>query len=206
MANYRNITLSLAGVFQAAQQVNNLATIGQADDRIIEPLIASLLKLDADSCEDVYGNTSNLKPGLRLIDAQLRVGASGKSANLGRYVASMLNIERQLNRSPEMQSVIATRIVQIKRLNSDVSLTDESIIHPIAELYKDTISTLQLRIQVVGDQKILEQSEIQDKVRCCLFCGLRSAVLWRQVGGKRRQLILNRKQLIRSAEDLLLGR
>jgi len=206
MANYKNITLALAGIFQSAQQVINLATNGQADERIIEPLIASILKLDADTCEDVYGHTSNLRPGLRLIDTQLRTGASGKSANLGRYVASLLNLERQLSRSAEMQSVISTRIVQVKRLTEDKALTDPAIIHSIAELYKDTISTLPLRIQVTGEQNILKQSDIQDKVRCCLFCGLRSAVLWRQMGGKRRQLILNRKQLINTAEDLLLGR
>jgi len=206
MANYRNITLALAGIFQSAQQVINLATNGQADERIIEPLIASILKLDAESCEDVYGNTSNLRPGLRLIDTQLRTGASGKSRDLGRYVAGLLNLERQLSRSAEIQSVISTRIVQVKRLTEDKELTDPAIIHSIAELYKDTISTLPLRIQVTGEQNILQQPEIQDQVRSCLFCGLRSAVLWRQMGGKRRQLILNRKQLINTAEDLLLGR
>jgi len=206
MANYRNITLALAGIFQSAQQVINLATNGQADERIIEPLIASILKLDAESCEDVYGNTSNLRPGLRLIDTQLRTGASGKSRDLGRYVAGLLNLERHLSRSAEIQSVISTRIVQVKRLTEDKELTDPAIIHSIAELYKDTISTLPLRIQVTGEQNILQQPEIQDQVRSCLFCGLRSAVLWRQMGGKRRQLILNRKQLINTAEDLLLGR
>ena len=83
---------------------------------------------------------------------------------------------------------------------------DDTIVHGIAELYNDTISTLPIRIQVIGDQKILEQPAVQDQVRCCLFCGLRSAVLWRQMGGKRRQLVLNRKQLIQSAENILLGR
>jgi len=206
MSNYRDITLSLAGVFQAAQQVVNLASKGSADERNIEPLIASVLKLDADSCQDVYGNINNLKPGLRLIDAQLRVGASGKSTSLGRYVASLLNIERHLNRSVEMQSILATRIVQIKRLTEHASLLDANIIHSIAELYKDTISTLPIRVQVIGDQKILQQPEIQDQVRCSLFCGLRSAVLWRQVGGKRRQLLFQRKQLISTAENIMLRR
>jgi high frequency lysogenization protein len=203
---FYDITLSLSGVFQSAQQVINLATSGEIDERIIEPLIASLLKLDSDSCEEVYGDRSNLRPGLRLIDTQLRTGASGKSVNLGRYVASLLNIERHLSRSPEMQSIIGTRLVQIKRQTDSTSLLDESVIHNIAELYKDTISTLPIRIQVVGDQKILQSPDIQDKVRCILLCGLRSAVLWRQMGGKRRQLLFNRKQLINTAENILLGR
>ena len=206
MDNYRDITLSLAGIFQAAQQVVILATKGQYDQRVMGPLLDSLFKLDADSCKDVYGNVNNLRPGLQLIDSQLRTGASGKSVNLGRYVASLLNLERQLHGSAEMLSVIATRIVQIKRLNEHSSPLDETTVHAIAELYKDTLSTLPTRIQVMGDQNILKQPDIQDKVRCCLFCGLRSAVLWRQMGGKRRQLILNRKRLIYTAEELLLGR
>ncbi|PCJ48514.1 MAG: lysogenization regulator HflD [Gammaproteobacteria bacterium] len=204
--SFYDITLALAGVFQSAQQVIHLATGGSLDDRIIEPLIASLLKLDSDNCEQIYGDRSNLRPGLRLIDTQLRNGASGKSVNLGRYVASLLNIERHLSRSPEMQSIIATRLVQVKRQTEDSSLVDEVIIHNIAELYKETISTLPIRIKVVGDQKVLKLPDVQDKVRCLLFCGLRSAVLWRQMGGKRRQLLLNRKQLIGSAEAMLLGR
>ena len=204
MVNYRHVTLALAGIFQASQQVVSLASTGQCDDRFIEPLLDSLFKLDADSCEDVYGSFSNLRPGLRLIETQLSSGASGKSGDLGRYVASLMNLERQLHRSAEMQSIITTRIVQIKRLNENPSLEDDSTIHSIAELYKDTLSTLPIRIQVQGDQNILNQPEIQDKVRCCLFCGLRSAVLWRQMGGKRRQLILNRKTIIHCAGELLL--
>ncbi len=206
MSNYRDITLALAGVFQSAQQVVDIAAKGQADEQITRPLISSILKLDADSCKDVYGSISNLRPGLRLIDTQLRVGASGKSPNLGRYVASLLNIERHLNRSTEMQSILTTRIVQIKRLTEHHDLMDPTVIHSVAELYKDTISRLPIRVQVLGEQKFLQQTDIQDLVRCCLFCGLRSAVLWRQMGGKRRQMLLNRKQLIATAEDLLLGR
>jgi len=152
MANFNDITLALAGIFQSAQQVINLATNGQADDRLIEPLVSSVLKLDSTSCTDVYGSISNLRPGLKLIDTQLRAGASGKSANLGRYVATLLNLERHLSRSAEMKSVIATRIVQVKRQAEHTTLMDETIIHSIAELYKDTISTLPIRIQVVGDQ------------------------------------------------------
>lgn len=206
MSQFKNITLSLAGVFQAAQQVINLSTSGNTDQRIGEPLMESVFKLDADSCIDVYGSVHNLRPGLRLIEEQLKAGAAGKSTHLGRYVASLLNVERHLNRSPEMQSILATRIIQIKRLLEHTPMMDETIIHSVAELYKDTISTLPLRIQVMGEEDFLKRPDIQDKVRCYLFCGVRSAVLWRQMGGKRRQLIFNRKQLIQTAEDLLLGR
>ncbi len=203
MADFNNITLALAGIFQSAQHVNNLANHGTADDRVIEPLVKSLIKLNAKSCIDVYEDISNLRPGLKLVDTQLRTGANGKSANLGRYMATLLNLERHFSRSAEMTAVVATRIVQIKRLLDHVPLMDESIVHSFAELYKDTISTLPIRIQVIGEQSYLGQPKIQDKVRCCLLCAMRSAVLWRQMGGKRRQLIMNRKLIIRTAKELI---
>ncbi len=206
MDNYKDITMALAGVFQSVQQVIQLAKTGNYNERIVEPLISSVMKLDADSCEQVYGKIANLKPGLRLIEEQLAGGASGKNVELGRYVATILNIERQLNRSNDMQNTLSTRINQTKRLLVNEAFLDEDIIKSLAEIYKDTISTLSLRVQVTGDQQILQRSEIQDKVRCCLLCAIRSAVLWRQMGGKRRQLILKRKLLIRVAGNLLLSR
>jgi len=201
--SYEAITLALAGVFQAAQQVIQITDKGYEDSESLKPLIASLLKLDADNCIDVYGSVSNLKPGLTVLQEQLQFGASGKTPQLGRYVASVLNLERHLARNPSVQTVIAARITNIKRLSQHTDILDESIIKAVADLYTDTISTLPLRIQVIGDPQRLKQQAIQDKIRCALFCSLRSAVLWRQMGGKRRQLVLNRKRLIYTADQLL---
>jgi high frequency lysogenization protein len=44
-----------------------------------------------------------------------------------------------------------------------------------------------------------------DWVRTLLLAGLRSAVLWRQLGGGRFDLMFGRKKIMREAEALLLG-
>jgi high frequency lysogenization protein len=203
MASIESITLALAGVFQGANQVIKISETGYDDPVHMRPLVTSLLKLEADTVVDVYGDIAALKPGLEIIQGQLQYGADGKIPQLGRYVASILNLERQLIKQDSMLTVISARITHIKRLTDTADLLDEVIIKAIADLYTDTISNLPLRIQVVGKPQILKQEQIQDKIRCALFCALRSAVLWRQLGGKRRQLLFNRKQLIYSAEELL---
>ncbi|SUC47473.1 High frequency lysogenization protein HflD [Providencia stuartii] len=48
----------------------------------------------------------------------------------------------------------------------------------------DVISPLGPRIQVTGSPDILKNSLVQAKVRTLLLSGIRSAVLWQQVGGK----------------------
>ena len=102
-----------------------------------------------------------------------------------------------------MLTIIAARITHIKRLTQHADLTDDIILKSIADLYTDTISKLSLRIQVVGKPEILKQAVVQEKIRSALFCALRSAVLWRQLGGKRRQLLFHRKLILENADRLI---
>jgi high frequency lysogenization protein len=69
-------------------------------------------------------------------------------------------------------------------------------------VYADTISTFRLRIQVSGNPSVLQREENAAKVRALLLAGIRSAVLWRQTGGRRWQLIFARKKVIRLAGEL----
>lgn len=201
--NYHHITLALAGVFQGIQQVIRIVDTGYDNQHEFEPLLHSLLKLEADEVIDVYGSVSNVEKGLKLIRDQLQHGATGKSPVLGKYVASVLNLERQLSKQHSMLDIIAARITNIKRLTDHTDIMDESILKAIADLYTDTISNLNLRIQVVDSPERLKQPLIQNKIRSALFCSIRSAVLWRQLGGKRRQLILQRRQIVNTADEIL---
>ncbi len=203
LAPLEEITLALAGVFQGVRQVIRISETGYEDQSVLKPLIGSLLKLDAESVTDIYGDISHLKPGLQTIREQLSYGADGKIPQLGRYVASVLNLERQLSKQSDMLTIIAARITHIKRLTQHADLTDDIILKSIADLYTDTISKLSLRIQVVGKPEILKQAVVQEKIRSALFCAIRSAVLWRQLGGKRRQLLFQRKQIVENADKLL---
>ena len=200
---YEETTLALAGVFQGVRQVIRISETAYEDQIVIKPLISSLLKLDAASVLDVYGDIDNLRPGLTTLQEQLTYGAGGRIPQLGRYVASVLNLERQLVKHNDILTIIAARITHIKRLAQHADLTDDVIIKAIADLYTDTISKLPLRIQVVGKPDILKQAVVQEKIRTALFCAIRSAVLWRQLGGKRRQLLLNRKYILTTTESIL---
>jgi len=215
MENYKDITMALAGVYQSVGQVIRLAKTGRCDDISMEPLIESVLKLDSDNCESVYGSVSNIKPGIKLLKQSLEVGASGKSIDMGRYVATILSLERKLSQSTQLQNIISNRVESIQNKqdlqNSElddqrIPIFDTAIIHEFAELYKNTISTLPIRLHISGEEHYLKRPDVQDKVRCYLLCAIRSAVLWRQMGGKRRQLILKRKLLVRVATNLLHSR
>jgi len=56
---------------------------------------------------------------------------------------------------------------------------------------------------VNGEQGYLATPLIAAKVRAGLLAGVRSAVLWRQLGGNRWQLLFGRRRIAREAGRLL---
>jgi high frequency lysogenization protein len=62
---------------------------------------------------------------------------------------------------------------------------------------------LTTKIQVAGNPEHLNVEANQKRIRALLLAGVRAAVLWRQLGGKRRQILFNRKALIQSAKNAL---
>ncbi len=79
----------------------------------------------------------------------------------------------------------------------------ENVLANLADLYHSTISTLQPRIMVVGDQQYLGAQNTVNKIRALLLAGIRGALLWRQCGGSRWKLLVFRKKLQDEARFLL---
>ena len=79
-------------------------------------------------------------------------------------------------------------------------------IEKIAELYTQTVSTLGPRILVNGEQGYLANTLIAAKVRCALFAGIRAGFLWRQLGGRRWQLLFQRRAIANAAGEILRGK
>lgn len=79
----------------------------------------------------------------------------------------------------------------------------EGVFNALAGVYVDAVSPVGPRIQVHGSIELLKNPIIQAKVRALLLTGIRSAVLWRQVGGRRFDFLLHQKTIIRQADDFL---
>ena len=58
------------------------------------------------------------------------------------------------------------------------------------------------RIIVQGDQGYLSNPDNAARIRALLLAGIRAAVLWRQAGGTRWNLILGRNKLVAAARRL----
>ncbi|RUO31762.1 lysogenization regulator HflD [Aliidiomarina sedimenti] len=195
--------LAFSGVCLASVCVQQLARRGQVNPpEAAQVLIDSTLIVDAADTESIYQPLSALLPGLKVLLRQL--DASGdKDVEQTRYVVGMLQLERRLARNDKAMNQLGSAISQIKRQRETFAFEDSDITANLGSAYSDIISGIGPRIQIQGDSNFLTQPQIQKRIRAMLLAGIRSAVLWRQLGGKRRQVVLNRKQMLNATRDIL---
>ncbi|MFT2099445.1 high frequency lysogenization protein HflD [Marinomonas sp. 2405UD66-6] len=199
-------TIALSAVFQAAELVAVLAKTGKVDNAALQPMIESILLVNAPSTEDIYGGQwdcqSNLSLGRNVTRKALSKDRSSVNPDTLRYALSLVHLESKLAKTPQMLSTIGQQISQIEQKKAHYdSLLHENIIAAISGMYQETLSTLPFRIQVQGDSRFLQQPHIANQVRTILMSGIRAAMLWRQLGGKRWHLIFKRKALLKALES-----
>ncbi|UCB56166.1 MAG: high frequency lysogenization protein HflD [Thiotrichales bacterium] len=190
----RELALALAGVFQAATLVKQIANTGMANSAVIESSLETLFKFDADSVDEVYGGVAGVSAGIREMNRQFSSTKSERDIDITRYVISMLALEKKLSGNREMLDQIGRTLENIKSGLDYFSLMHENTILKIGQLYKDTISQLSPRIIVSGEQTHLSNENNASRIRALLLAGLRSAILWRQCGGSRLSVLFNRKR------------
>ncbi|WP_303903191.1 high frequency lysogenization protein HflD [Thiohalomonas denitrificans] len=196
-------TLALAGIFQAVYLVDQVARRGSANPAAFETSIRSLFATTPKSAEDVYGSSSQLRTGLECLQSQLGFGKSPRNLELTRYAIGILNLERKLAKKPRYLDNIGKGIDRARRQAEHFSLTHENVVASLADTYVNSVSILTPRIMVAGEHGHLNQSANANRVRALLLSAIRSAVLWKQSGGGRLQLLFRRKAFFEEAQRLL---
>jgi high frequency lysogenization protein len=196
-------TLALAALFQAVQLVQYVARRGHAAESDIEICISSLFQIDAPSTAAIYQGSQGLTTGLRTLSARLGSGASVEDLEITRYAIVIVHLERKLARHSIMQDTLRIGIERIRNQLNYFPPTHANILAALGELYQATISTLRPRIMVQGEPTFLADTARASLIRALLLAGIRAAVLWRQLGGRRWQLFVSRRRILDTARQLL---
>ncbi len=197
-----NQTIALAGIAQAAALVQQLATTGKADSEAMAASIASILKIDSDSVTDVYGGLAGLKLGLEQLNRQM-TGYKITNPEQARYSATLVFLEQQLSKRKDLLKSIQSGIIKAQTQSEHFGLMHENVLANLADIYHNTLSTLQPRVMVNGEQEYLSRPDVVNKIRAILLAGIRSAILWRQCGGARWKFLFYRKKIQNELQILL---
>lgn len=208
----RNRTLALAGLLQAARLAQQLAREGKTDNATFHSSIQSILLLDAPDTESVYGGVDGVVMGLKILSEKLTGrGATPLDIEIAKYGIALAHLAGQLPKYPAIQQAIHDGVNTIQSQMKFFEATTEAatetthprLIEKLAELYTQTISTLTPRILISGEQDHLAHPPTAAKVRAALLAGIRSAFLWRQLGGSRWSLLFMRQQIAGTAARIL---
>jgi len=206
-------TIALAASMQAAVLVQKLAWHGEVDEEELLATLKPLWVMNTGSTADVYPSVNAFSTGLRTLQEVLAPESARHMGEIANYALSMLVLRGRLNRHGPMQQTIRQQLAGLDGLTliaSDpdpeaqkrIRIANDYIYKQLARLYQDTISKFSYRIQVKGKVEYLQQDDVANRIRALLLAGIRSAVLWHQLGGRRWTLLLRRRRIRETAADI----
>jgi len=193
--------LALAGLAQALRQVRRIADTGQSDAQVVETALDSVFRLDAPSPAEVYGDAASLRPGLRALRDYL--GGSGDDPLLPRLAMAVTQLERRFVQDHEMAKKVGDGIAAIAPDAERLGSAHPEVLSALGSLYAETVSQLRPRVLVQGNPHYLGQAGVVAEIRAVLLAALRSAVLWRQLGGSPWDFLFRRRDMAASIAALL---
>jgi len=201
MINRENI-LPLAGMFQAGYLIHEIAHKGNCDSAAFDALIKSILITDAQSTEEVYGGRENLSLGIGLLATMFNKENKARDMEIARYVLGIVHLEKKLRKNKALDEKLSAGVERAQNQAEVFEPTHENVIANLADVYAETISTIQPKIMVSGEPNLLTDTAIANKIRALLLALMRSTILWLQKGGSRWHLIFQRNKIIDTAKLL----
>jgi high frequency lysogenization protein len=192
--SYDDRVLALAGLAQALQQVRRIAETGQSQAAAAQPVLDSVFRIDADSAAQVYGGARALEPGLRALGDYL--SSRGDDPLLPKLALATVQLERRFSGEPNTLAAVANGIAAIAPQAEALGSAHPDVLAALGGLYADTISHLRPRIMVQGNPHYLGQPGVVSEIRALLLAAVRSALLWRQLGGSQWQVLFARRAMV----------
>jgi len=201
--SYSDRVLAFAGIVQACQCAQQIAKTGMVDTDSLTACIHSVFVVDAKNCHEIFNSGDQLQRGLKYTEELLTMSGNTERNELMRYIISIIQLERSLNKNTAMLTDISEGISKAHQQSEHFSMLHSNVLASLAGLYSDTISTLKPRIMINGEEMHLTHPDNTNKIRSLLLAAIRAAVLWRQSGGSRLQLLFSRKRYLTESKKLL---
>lgn len=194
--------IALAGIFQGAGLVADIANKGLCHAQAEQASINSLFVFDASSTEAVFGGLDDLRYGLQTLLTQLEKPQQ-RDMQIAQYVVSLIQLADKARKNIKRLSALgdALQVLHTNRTNFD--LPEQETNQQLANIYQQHVSVMEPKIMVKGKPLYLENTDHVARIRSLLLAGFRSAVLWRQCHGKKIQFLLGRKKIARITQKLL---
>lgn len=204
----RDRTIAIAAAYQSVRLVQQIANKGTYNEQDFDTCISSIFQINVQKAEDAFGGVDKIATGLRTLLEQIGGEIEGevtvqKDMYITKYLIGAMLLEKQLRKNKDMLQIVSQGIEKSHQQSLHFTHTHDNVIAALADLYTKTISNLKPRIIVSGEQVYLSNPNQANRIRALLLATIRAIFLWRQCGGNRWQLILQRRDIIDTANYLL---
>ena len=196
----KNETISLGAIYQACNEIKKIAWQGEINNNIIEPLINSVYQTTSEEIEDVFISIKRLNSGLDFLRRQLVGDAFSRDGEVSRYFEAIGILVKNINKKDDVLNKLRMELTKQSMPISEDNLDQHALF--LSELYLSTISTVEPRIIVNGDNKYLTDKKNAAMIRSLLLCAIRSYILWQQSGGSKFRLFIFKKKIAELAVKL----
>ena len=196
----KNETISLGAIYQACNEIKKIAWQGEINNNIIEPLINSVYQTTSEDIEDVFISIKRLNSGLDFLRRQLVGDAFSRDGEVSRYFEAIGILVKNMNKKDEVLNKLRTELTKQSMPINEDNLDQHALF--LSELYLSTISTVEPRIIVNGDNKYLTDKKNAAMIRSLLLCAIRSYILWQQSGGSKFRIFIFKKKIAELAVKL----
>ena len=186
--NVNEQTIALAGLYQSCQVVSNIAWNGEYKEKDMIPLINCIMQIDSSNTENIYIDISKLQTGLVYFRKQIVGDIFTRSSETRRYIASLHQLADNLMSDKDCINKIQILLKELSFKSEAIEIDDK--VTKLSDIYKKTLSTFEPRIVVNGENKYLINNIQASRIRTALFAGVRSIILWQQLGGSKLKLLL----------------
>ena len=192
-------TLALASIFQTTALVHQLASTGQCDSKSNKASLNSIVS-QSDDIDEIFSSPEDLRVGFESLKTLLEKKPISMQ-NIMLYSTALINLEKKLMKKPQLLTQISAEIDHIKKQDF-FDIHHSNSIARLAELYKNTLGSLNPTIMVRGEQIYLTNRHTANHIRALLLAGIRAVSLWKSQGGKTWHLLLNKKKTLRYVNSL----
>ena len=189
----KNEVISLGAIYQASSEIKKIAWQGRINNKFIEPLIYSVYKTTSNEIEDIYINLKRLNTGLDFLRKQFVGDVFSRDAEVDRYFEAINVLVKNMNKNSEIFSNLRGELSSHKENVTEDNLHEHAEF--LSNLYLKTISKINPRIIVNGDNIHLTDNKNASMIRALLLSAIRSFILWQQSGGTKFRIFLFKKKM-----------
>jgi high frequency lysogenization protein len=189
----KNEVISLGAIYQASSEIKKIAWEGKINNKFIEPLIYSVYQTTSNEIEDIYINLRRLNTGLDFLRKQFVGDVFSRDAEVDRYFEAINLLVKNMNKNNEIFSNLRDELTNHKENVTEDNLHEHAEF--LSNLYLKTISKINPRIIVNGDNIHLTDNRNASMIRALLLSAIRSFILWQQSGGTKFRIFFFKKKM-----------